>query len=79
MATSGARAIFSRMKLTDKAVAVIVASYIQGLIKMDDFAQLNDKSAESICRVLIRPGGNIGEVSNPVGWSQPYLTLQPQD
>ena len=57
--------MLSRMKLTDETVCVVVANYGQGLITIDDFAQLNENSLEGLCRVLRRPGGPIGGVSNP--------------
>ena len=41
--------MLSRMRLPDEAVAVVAANDGQGLITIDDFAQLNDKSVESIC------------------------------
>ena len=47
--------MLSRMKLIDEAVAVVVANDEQGLIKIDDFSQLNEKSVEGLCRVLRRP------------------------
>ena len=53
------------MRLPDEAVAVVAANDGQGLITIDDFAQLNDKSVESICWVLRRPGGTSGGVYNP--------------
>ena len=57
--------MLSRMKLTYEAVGVIFANDGQGLITIDDFTQLNKKSVEGICRVLRRPGGTTGGVSNP--------------
>ena len=53
------------MKLTDKDVAVVVANNGQRLIKIDDFAQLNQKYVEGLCWVLRRPEGPTGGVSNP--------------
>ena len=37
----------------------------QGIITIDDFVQLNEKSVEGLCQVLQRPGGTTGGVSNP--------------
>ena len=65
MSTRGAKGVLSRMKMTDKVVAVVVAKYGQGLITIDDFAQFNEKSVEGLCRVLRGPGGTTGGVSNP--------------
>ena len=52
--------MLSRMKLTDESVGVIVAKCGQGPIKIDDFAQLNEKSVEGIYWVLRRPGRTTG-------------------
>ena len=52
------------MKLTDEAVGVVVDNYGQGLITIDDFSQMNDKSVEGLCRVLQRPVGTTWGVSN---------------
>ena len=49
--------MLSIMKLTDEAVGVVDAKYGQGVITIGDFAQLNEKSVEGLCRVLLRPGG----------------------
>ena len=49
--------MLSRMRLTDEAFGVVVANDGQGIIKIDDFAQLNEKSVEGLYRVLQRPGG----------------------
>ena len=64
MATRGAKVIMSRMKLTDKSVAGVVPKYGQGIITIDHFYQLNEKSVEGICRLLRRLRGTIGGVSN---------------
>ena len=40
------------MNLKDEVFGVFVANNGQGLIDIDDFTQLNDKSVESLCRVL---------------------------
>ena len=53
------------MNLTDEAVGVIFDNDGQGIITIDDFSQLNEKYVEGLCRVLRRPGGPIGGVSNP--------------
>ena len=52
MATIGVKLMLSWMKLTDKAASVVVANDGQGVITIKDFAQLNDKAVESLCRVL---------------------------
>ena len=52
------------MKLTDEDVGVVVANGGQGLITIDDFAQLDEKFVEDICGVLQRPGGTTGELFN---------------
>ena len=64
MTTISAKARLSWMKLTDEDVGVVVANGGQGLITIDDFAQLNEKFVEDICGVLQRPGGTTGGVSN---------------
>ena len=43
MATRGAKSVLSRMKLTYEAVGVVVTNHGQGLIKIDDLSQLNEK------------------------------------
>ena len=53
------------MRLNDEAVAVIVANYVQGLITIDDFYQLNEKSVEGLFRVLRSHGETSGGVSKP--------------
>ena len=60
MAIMGANAMLSIMKLTDEAIGVVVAKDGQGIIIIDDFAQLNEKSVEGLCRVLKRLGGTTG-------------------
>ena len=57
MATREAKAMLSRMKLTEEAVGVVVDKNGQGIVTNDDFTQLNEKSVEGIFRVLRRPGG----------------------
>ena len=56
--------MLSQIKLIDEDGGVVVPKYDQGLIMIDYFAQLNEKSVEGICRVLWRPGGTTGGVSN---------------
>ena len=60
MVTRGAKAMLSRMNLEDEAVGVVVTNNGQGLIKIDDFAQLNEKSVEGLFRVLRRYLGLLG-------------------
>ena len=57
--------MLSRMRLTYENVAVVVANDDEGLIIFYDFAQLNWILLECLCRVLRRPGGTSGGVSNP--------------
>ena len=52
MATSGEKAVLYIMNLTDEAVGVVVSNDGQGLITIEYFAQLNEKSVAGICRVL---------------------------
>ena len=52
--------MLSRMNMADEAVGVVVANNGQGLIKIDDFAQLNEKSVEGLFRVLRRHLGLLG-------------------
>ena len=49
--------MLSRMKLVDEGVRFIVANNVQGLITIDDFSQLNDKSVEVLYWLLRRPEG----------------------
>ena len=56
--------MLSGMNLKHEAFAVVVANNGQGLITIDYFYQLNEKSVEGLCQVLIRPGGTTGGVSN---------------
>ena len=65
ISTRVAKAMLSRMKLTDEAVAVVVAKNCQGIITIDDFAQLNKKSVEGLCLVPKISVGTTGEVYNP--------------
>ena len=62
--TRSAKAMLSWMKLIDKAFGVIISNDGQGIITIDDFTQLNEKSVESLCQVLRRPGGTTGGVTN---------------
>ena len=50
MTTRSVKAMVSRMKLTDEAVGVVVANNSQGIITIDNFAQLNEKSTEGLLR-----------------------------
>ena len=52
MATRNMKSMLSIMKLTDESVGVVVANNGQGIITIDDFAQLNEKSVEGLFRVL---------------------------
>ena len=61
MANRGSKAVLSIMNLIDEAVSVLVANNGQGLIMIDYFPQLNEKSVEGLCQVLTRPGGTTGE------------------
>ena len=56
--------MLSRMKLTDEYVGVVVENDDHGLIIIDDLIQLNEKSVDSLFRVLRRPGGSTGGVYN---------------
>ena len=67
MVTRGAKAVLSRMNLKYEAVGVVVANNCQGIIKIDDFAQLNEKSVESIYQVIRRTGDNTGCVCPILG------------
>ena len=40
--------MLSRIKLKDESVGVVVANDGQGLITIDDFAHLNEKSVEGL-------------------------------
>ena len=66
MDTRAEKAMLSRMNLTDEAVGVVVANDGQGIITIDDLAQLNEKSVEGLYRVLLRPGGTTGGVSSTI-------------
>ena len=52
MAIMGENAMLSIMKLTDEALGVVVAKDGQGIIIIDDFSQLNEKSVEGLFWVL---------------------------
>ena len=56
--------MLSRMKLKYEAVGIIFANNGQGIITIDDFAQLNDKYVGGLCQVLQMPGGTTRRVSN---------------
>ena len=57
--------MIAQIKITDEAVCEIVANDGHGIISIDDFYQLSEKSMEGLCWVLRRPGGNTGGVSYP--------------
>ena len=61
---AAARQMLVRMGLTNEAATVVVAADGQGLVTIDDFAQLNEKSVEGVCRSLRRPGGQTNGVVN---------------
>ena len=65
MATRIAKAMLAYMNLTDEAVGIVVTNDGQGLITIDDFSELNEKSMEGLFRVLRSPEGNTWGVSNP--------------
>ena len=65
MATNCSRVILTKTKLTDKAASVAVANDGQEIILVDDFALLSYKYLEGLCRLLNRPRGTTGELSNP--------------
>ena len=46
--------MLSRTSLMDEAFGAVVDNYGKGLITIDDFAQLNEKSVEGLCQVLIK-------------------------
>ena len=52
------------MKLIYEDAGVVVDNDGQRIITIDYFFQLNYKYVEGLCRVLQRPGGNTGWVSN---------------
>ena len=60
MVTINVKAMLSQMTLTDESIGVFVANCFQGLITIDDFDQLNEKSVEGLYRVLRRPVGTTG-------------------
>ena len=64
MVTINVKAMLSQMTLTDESIGVFVANCFQGLITIDDFDQLNEKSVEGLCQVLRNPGGTIWVLSN---------------
>ena len=66
MTTRGSREILSIINIKDEGDGVVVAKNCQGLITIGDFPQLNEKSVEGFCRVLLRPGGTTRGVYNPV-------------
>ena len=52
MASRNTKMIIVKMKLTDEAVCVFFANDGQGIITIDDFSHLNEKSVEGLCQVL---------------------------
>ena len=56
--------MLSKMKLKDKAVSIVVSNNGLGIITINDFSHLNEKSMEGLCQVLRRNGGTTGGVSN---------------
>ena len=56
--------MLSIMKLANESVGVVIANDGQGIVTIDDFAQLDKESVEGLYRVLQRPGGTAGGVSN---------------
>ena len=52
MTTMSAKAMLSRMNLTDETVGAVVSNDGQGIFTIDYFTQLNYKSVEGLCRVL---------------------------
>ena len=64
-ATRSVKAMLSIMKLTDESVGVVVANNGQGIITIDDFAQLNEKSVKGLFWVLLRPRGTTWVEANP--------------
>ena len=65
MAIKYANTMLVQMKLIDEAASVVVDSYRQGLISIDDLTNFNEKYVEGLYQVLHRPGGTTGGVSNP--------------
>ena len=63
-AEAAARQMLVRMGLTAEAAAVVVDAGGQGLVSIDDFAQLNEKSVQGLCQRLRRPGGQTNGVVN---------------
>ena len=57
--------MLSRMKLEDETVDVVVANDGQGLVTIDEFAQLNEKYVEGLFQVILRPRGTTRGVSKP--------------
>ena len=55
MSTRGGKVMLSIMKLTDEAVGFVVDNDGLGLVTIDEFAQLNEKSVEGLLQVIRRP------------------------
>ena len=54
---ASARAMLNRMGFVNDAAERIVADDGQGLVDLEDFQELDEKSAESLCKGIRRPGG----------------------
>ena len=65
MATRNMMTVLAQMNLIYESVGVIIANDGQGIITIDDIAQLNEKYVEVIYQVLRRDGGTEGGMSNP--------------
>ena len=59
------KAMLSQTNMTDEAVSVVVANDGQGIIMIDNFAQLNENCLDGLYRILPRHVGTTGRVSNP--------------
>ena len=59
------KTMLAQMMLIYEAVGVVIANDGRGLILIDDFSQLNEKSVEGLLQVLRRYVGDTGGVSNP--------------
>ena len=68
MSTRSVKAMLSTMKLTDEAVGVVVANNGQGIITIDNFAQLNKKYVKGLFPVLQRSRGTTGGRGGVQSW-----------
>ena len=66
---AAARNMIGHMKLNNDASNVYVAYKYQGFSLMNGFAHLDEKSMETLCRVLHIPGGSKTGVSFNNGFS----------